>query len=140
MILLLYVDDILLDRNDLTGIKYVKALLSALFKLKDLGLAKFFLIMEIARARKCISLSQRNYTLELLSDVGLLVAKPVLFPMDTHTKLSKEDSDIVDDISTYKRLIGILLYLTHTRPNITYAFRHFSHFGTILMYHIYKLP
>lgn len=94
--------------------------------------------MEIARSRKGISLFQRKYTLELLSNASLLAAKPILFPIGTQTKLSKEDGDIIDDISTYRRLIRRLLYLTHTMLDITYAV-HLS-FWTVLVYHIYKLP
>ncbi|KAF5474565.1 hypothetical protein F2P56_006454 [Juglans regia] len=126
--LLLYVDDILLASSDIAAIESVKRSLNAEFKLKDLGPAKFFLGMEISRSKKGISLSQRKYTLELISDSGLLAAKPALFPMDTHTKLSKDDGELVSDFSAYRRLIGRLLYLTHTRPDITFAVHHLSQF------------
>ncbi|XP_042961353.1 uncharacterized mitochondrial protein AtMg00810-like [Carya illinoinensis] len=126
--LLLYVDDILLASSDLEAIDSVKAALTLQFKLKDLGPAKFFLGMEIARSQRGISLSQRKYTLELLADFGLLAAKPALFPMDTHAKLSKDEGDLLDDITGYRRLIGRLIYLTHTRPDITFAVHHLSQY------------
>ncbi|XP_035545443.1 uncharacterized mitochondrial protein AtMg00810-like [Juglans regia] len=126
--LLLYVDDIMLASSDLESIEYVKAALTLQFKLKDLGPAKFFLGMEIARSQRGISLSQRKYTLDLLVDFGLLAAKTILFPMDTHVKLSKDEGDLVDDISGYRRLIGRLIYLTHTRPDITFAVYHLSQY------------
>ncbi|XP_042954676.1 uncharacterized mitochondrial protein AtMg00810-like [Carya illinoinensis] len=126
--LLLYIDDILLASSDIDSIEIVKKSLSAEFKLKDLGLAKFFFSMEIARSKKGISLSQRKYALELISDSGLLAAKSALFPTDTHVKLSKDDGELVDDVLAYRMLIGKLLYLTHTRPDITFAVHHLSQF------------
>ncbi|XP_057981264.1 uncharacterized mitochondrial protein AtMg00810-like [Malania oleifera] len=126
--LFLYVGDILLASSDLAVLENIKRSIAAEFKLKDLGPAKFFLGMEIARSKKGTSLSQRKYCLELISNAGLIAAKPVSFPMDPHTKLSKDASELVDDVSAYRRLIGRLLYLTHTRPDITFDVHHLSQF------------
>lgn len=64
--LLVYVSDILLTNSDLPTIDFVEASLSVQFKLKDLGLTKFFLGMEIAHSQKGISLSRKKYTLKLI--------------------------------------------------------------------------
>lgn len=48
--------------------------------------------------------------------------------MDTHSKLSKIDGDLHEDGTSYRRLIGRLLYLTHTRHNITYLVHYLSQF------------
>ncbi|XP_057981076.1 uncharacterized mitochondrial protein AtMg00810-like [Malania oleifera] len=128
VVLLLYVDDILLAGSDTTALEKVKSSLSVKFKLKDLGPLKFFLGLEIARSQKGISLSQRKYCLELILESGLLATKSVLFSMDTHTKLSKDDGELVDDVSAYRRLIGRSLYLTHTRHDITFSVNHLIQF------------
>ncbi|XP_040999437.1 uncharacterized mitochondrial protein AtMg00810-like [Juglans microcarpa x Juglans regia] len=126
--LLVYVDDILLASSDLSVVQNIKHSLSTFFKLKDLGPIKYFLGMKIARFKKGISICQRKYALELIADIGLLASKPVNFPMDSHCRLSKSDGKLLEDTTAYRRLIGKLLYLTHTRPDITYSVHYLSQF------------
>ena len=64
--LLVYVDDILLAGNSLSEFAYIKKVLDDKFRIKDLGLLKYFLGLEIAHSTRGISLCQRKYCLELL--------------------------------------------------------------------------
>ena len=82
------------------------------FFLKNLGSLKFFLDLELARSSTGIFLSQRNYTLRLLEDVGLLGVKPITVPMDPTIKLKSVEKDFLQDPTAYLRLIRKLLYLT----------------------------
>jgi hypothetical protein len=77
--LLVYVDDIVLESNDLNAISDITQLLNDQFKLKDLGTLKYFLGLEIARTSQGISMCQRKYALEILEDFGLSAAKQVKF-------------------------------------------------------------
>ena len=119
--LLVYVDDILIASNDPVSVTKLTAFLDDKFKLKDLGHAKYFLRLELARSTKGISLCQRKYTLDILQDAGFLASKPVKFPMEQHLRLSRDDGSLLLDLTVYRRLIGKLLYLTLTRPDISYS-------------------
>lgn len=85
-----------------------------------MGELKFFLGFEVARSEKGITLCQRKYGLEVLNDTGLLGCKPTRTPMEQNLKLSEYEGEILHDPGSYRRLIGRLLYLTITRPNITF--------------------
>ena len=124
----MYVDDILIASNNVDAINTIKLFLDNKFKLKDLGTLKYFLGLEVARTEKGISLCQRKFTLKLLSDMGLLASKPVNVPMEQSAKFSSSMGEDVPNSSLYRRLIGKLLYLTLTRPDICYVVHKLSQF------------
>ncbi|RVW76661.1 Retrovirus-related Pol polyprotein from transposon RE2 [Vitis vinifera] len=127
--LLIYVDDVIIASNDLKEIDVVKKFLHESFTIKDLGELKYFLGIEVARSAKGIVLSQRKYALDILKDSGFSGSKPVGFPMESSLKLTTNDSSpLFFDPASYRRLIGRLLYLTITRPNLAYAVQALSQF------------
>ncbi|BBG92512.1 RmlC-like cupins superfamily protein, partial [Prunus dulcis] len=125
--LLIYVDDILITGNNLGAINSLKRFLHTRFRIKDLGDLKFFLGIEVSRSKKGISISQRKYTIDILKDSGFLGVRPVLFPMEQNLKLS-DTGELLKDPAKYRRLVGRLIYLTITRPDITYAVHVLSRF------------
>jgi hypothetical protein len=126
--LLIYVDDIILSGTSLTEIDRIKCILDDHFRIKDLGIVKYFLGLEVAHSKEGISVSQRKYCLDLLNDSGLLGSKPASTPLDPSVKLHHDDGKPFEDIGQYRRLIGKLLYLTNTRPDIAYATQQLSQF------------
>uniref|UniRef100_A0A2N9FVF7 Integrase catalytic domain-containing protein n=1 Tax=Fagus sylvatica TaxID=28930 RepID=A0A2N9FVF7_FAGSY len=109
--LLVYVDDILLASNDPQSVKALKDSLHNEFKLKDLGNLKFFLGLEVARSTKGISLCQRKYALDILTDSGMLGSKPVATPMEQNLKLSFSDSDWASCPDTRRSVTGYCTFL-----------------------------
>ena len=126
--LLVYVDDIIITGPSQLALDSLKTLLHSQFKLKDLGSLKYFLGLEIAWSTTGIVFTQRHYTLQLLEDTGFLACKPTSVPMDPKLRLTASDGDLLPDISSYRRLIGRLLYLTLSRPDISFAVHKLNQF------------
>jgi hypothetical protein len=135
--LLVYVDDIILAGNSLSEFSRIKKVMDREFRIKDLGQLKYFLGIEVAHSKSGISICQRKYCLDLLRDTGFIGSKPAPTPLDTSIKLHQDTSAAYEDIEGYRRLVGKLLYLTTTRPDIAFATQQISQFlsaPTILHY------
>ena len=100
----------------------LKQLLSVAFKLKDLGKLKYFIGLEIARSSQGILINQRKFVLDMLKEYGQLGAKPTSVPIEVNHKLKHNDDTLLEDATFYRQLVGKLLYLTLTRPDVCYAF------------------
>lgn len=118
---LVYVDDLLICGSAMKDIDNLKAMLSAQFHMKDLGPISYFLGLEIARSSSGFFISQKKYTLDLLTQHGLLNCKPLSLPMDSHLKLTPTIGDPLPNPLPYQRLLGQLIYLTITRPDISFT-------------------
>ncbi|XP_026384850.1 uncharacterized protein LOC113280444 [Papaver somniferum] len=125
---LVYVDDIIITGTDNNFLNSLKLRLASHFSIKDLGSLKYFLGIEVSRSSNGIFLCQRKYILGILKDSGLTGARTSAYPMDTKLKLLPTDGKELIDPRCFRRLIGRFLYLTVTRPNITYSVNYLSQF------------
>ncbi|KAL2237379.1 UNVERIFIED_CONTAM: Retrovirus-related Pol polyprotein from transposon RE1 [Sesamum indicum] len=125
--LLVYVDDVLISSSADHLIQPVKNYLHGLFTIKDLGQAHYFLGLEIARSSNGISVTQQKYIHDIIHDAGLDNAKAVHTPLPAGLKLSACGTPL-DDPEPYRRLIGRLLYLGFTRPDVSYGAQQLSQF------------
>ncbi|CAL1404258.1 unnamed protein product [Linum trigynum] len=128
--LLLYVDDMVVTGDDAAGIQLLKEGLQAAFDLKDLGTLTYFLGLEVTRSPHGILLNQTKYITDLLDDHQFEDCTPVRSPMELNLKLRRDSGAPLVDSSKYRSIVGSLIYLAATRPDISYAVQIVSHFMT----------
>ena len=117
--ILLYVDDLVIIGADLGEIDCVKLQLAASFDMKDLGNLHYSLGIDVIRTPEGILISQRHYVLSMLFNFGMADCKSVSTPLDRTVKL-RPDSGRVCDPTRFCQIVGSLIYLTITRPNLSY--------------------
>ncbi|XP_013617127.1 PREDICTED: uncharacterized mitochondrial protein AtMg00810-like [Brassica oleracea var. oleracea] len=84
----------------------------------------YFLWIEICRSKEKLFLSQRKYTLDLLKEAGELGARVAKTPLEEGYKVLREgefEDTLFGDFKLYRRMVGKLIYLTITRPDICFA-------------------
>ncbi|GKC02397.1 ribonuclease H-like domain-containing protein [Tanacetum coccineum] len=129
--LLVYVDDIIITGNSISEIEKFKVFLKCKFMIKDLGKLKYFLGIEVVDTDKGICLNQRKYVLDLLSKYGMLACKPAKTPLMSKLVISNEANNkdlLLKNFFDYQKLMGKLIYLTNTRPDISYDVHCLSQF------------
>ena len=118
---LIYVDDLVVSASSSSLLASFKAYMNRCFHMKDLGISKYFLGLELARSPLGIYLCQRKYALGIIGETGLLAAKPVGFPVEQNQTLALDKGPDFADVAAYRRLIGRIIYLAVTRPDLAYS-------------------
>ncbi|KAL0316619.1 UNVERIFIED_CONTAM: Retrovirus-related Pol polyprotein from transposon RE2 [Sesamum radiatum] len=126
--LLVYVDDILLTGTSEGSLNEVKHYLDKLFTIKDLGSAKYFLGLELARSTHGLHVTQHKYLQDILRDASMLDAKPTSTPFPSGLHLNNEEGALLHCPDRYRRLVGRLLYLGFTRPDLSFPVQQLSQF------------
>ena len=106
----------------------MKKILAKEFELKELGKLKYFLGIEVTYSTQGIFISQQKYVTDLLAETGKIGCKPVSTPMDPKHKLGEAKEEPMVDKRMYQRLVGRLIYLAHTWPDIAYSVSVISQF------------
>ncbi|GJR09126.1 retrovirus-related pol polyprotein from transposon TNT 1-94 [Tanacetum coccineum] len=128
ILLSLYVDDMIITGDDCVGIESLKLELAHRFAMKDLGLLRYFLGIKVASSPKGYLLSQSKYIGDLLDRARITDKMVEDIPIDAKAKYTPTDGDPLPDLSFYRTIVGSLVYLTVTRPNISYAVHIMSQF------------
>jgi hypothetical protein len=123
-----YVDDIIFGSDDdRLSQKFAKDMQNE-FEMSLLGELSFFLGLQICQSDQGIFISQTKYIREMLKRFGMEDCKPIITPMQTSCKLSKDDDSKSTDQRKYRSMIGILLYVIASRPNVMQAVEQVAQF------------
>ncbi|KAK6163686.1 hypothetical protein DH2020_000550 [Rehmannia glutinosa] len=117
----IYVDDIIFGATNESLCKKFSKLMQGEFEMSMMGELNFFLGIQIKQCQERIYISQSKYTKELLKKFGIEEGRTVSTPMATNVKIDKDEKGKSVDESKYRGMIGSLLYLTASRPNILHA-------------------
>lgn len=120
-LLLLYVDDVYLTGNDTVHIELIRQAIQTEFEMSDLGLLSFSLGLEFLFSASGIRVTQRQYVKDMLAEFGLSECRPAATPMQEKLQLLPDMKAAPADSVHYQRMVGKLIFLTHTRPDIAYA-------------------
>ena len=117
----MYVNDIIIIGSDTIEAKKLEDHLTQQLESKNLGPLKYFLVIEIAQSKKGILLTQQKYMQDLLDETKHLQCKTNETPIEVNHKFTLSDDDPKVEMNSYRKLIGKLLHLSHTRPDISYS-------------------
>ncbi|KAI5312299.1 hypothetical protein L3X38_041472 [Prunus dulcis] len=117
----LYVDDIVYTGSCPKLLEEFKNDMMQHYEMTDLGLLHHFLGMGVVQTDKHIFLHQKKYAVKINEKFGLKDCKSVATPLVANERLCKEDGSESANESEYKQVVGSLLYLTATRPDIMFA-------------------
>ncbi|MFS7974794.1 putative RNA-directed DNA polymerase [Helianthus anomalus] len=124
----LYVDDIIYTSSSLKLVKEFKRCMEHEFEMSDMGLLKLFLGLEVKQTDKGVFLSQENYAKGIVSKFGMEGCKVEDTPMNVNEKLMQDDKADKANEVIFRSLVGSLIYLTHTRPDLAYSVSLISRF------------
>lgn len=116
LIVCIYVDDIIYTGN--MEIDVFRSAMEKEFEMTNLGQMKYFLGLEIEQLKEGIFVCQQRYGHSVLTRFKMSNCKPAVTPIVPGTKLSKYDPSPTVNSTLYKQLVGSLMYLTSTRPDI----------------------
>ncbi|KAK0586597.1 hypothetical protein LWI29_009370 [Acer saccharum] len=117
----IYVDDIVFGSTNKTKVDEFVSVMSSEFEMSMVGELNYFLGMQVKQTSMGIMLNQSKYAKNLVKRFGLENGKDFETPMSTTLKLDKDEKGKSVDQSLYRSMIGSLLYLTASRPDICFS-------------------
>ena len=121
MIVQIYVDDIIFGATNHYLCEEFFKIMQGEFEMSMMGELKFFFGLQIKQCKDAIFINQIKYAREILKKFGMDGVKSSKTPMSTITKLNKDENGKSVDEKSFRGMIGSLLYLTASRPDIMFA-------------------
>jgi hypothetical protein len=120
LIVCLHVDDLIFTGNDVVMFKEFKKSMMIEFEMSDLGVMHYFIGIKVVQSVNGILISQKKYVQDILDRFQMKDCNHVGTPTKFGLKLNKDHERKKVDSTLYKQIVGSLMYLTVTRPNIMY--------------------
>ncbi|GJX51077.1 putative ribonuclease H-like domain-containing protein, partial [Tanacetum coccineum] len=121
MLVQVYVDDIIFGSTNKSWCAEFEALMQSRFQMSSMGELTFFLGLQVKQNKEGIFISQDKYVADMLKKFDLVNVKAAITPMETKLPLTKDEEAFDVDVHLYRSMIGSLMYLTASRPDIMYA-------------------
>jgi hypothetical protein len=121
LLLVMYFNDFFITGFSTSSIDAVKRILHDRFLMMDMCLLHFFLGLDIIQDALGIKLSQAKYARDILERFHMKNYKSTPTPFLSGVKLEDDGENPLVDNTLYRKLMGSLLYLTHSRPDLSYA-------------------
>lgn len=118
LLVAVYVADLLVTGTSLDAIQEFKKEMTTKFEMSDLGKLTYYLGIEVIQSSDGITLKQERYATKILEEAGMGNCNAVHIPMDSGLKLSKVLEEEGVNEKDFRRNIGCLCYLLHTRPDL----------------------
>lgn len=120
LIVSLYVDDLIYTGNDVDMINEFKKSMMGEFDMSDLGKMRYFLGIEVLQQNDGIFISQKKYAMDVLKRFGMEECNAVHNPIVSGFKMTKDEDEVKVDSTYFKQIVGSLMYLTKTRPDLMF--------------------
>ncbi|GJU12234.1 putative ribonuclease H-like domain-containing protein [Tanacetum coccineum] len=121
MLVQVYVDDIIFGSTRKSWCDEFEALMKGRFQMSSMGELIFFLGLQVKQKTDGIFISQDKYVADMLKKFDLASVKTAITPMETKMALTKDEEADDVDVHLYRSMIGSLMYLTASRPDIMFA-------------------
>lgn len=121
MILLIYVDNILITGSNVAQVNSLISHLSNTFALRGLVALNYFLGVEVTYQHNSLHLNQQKYIQDLLKRIDMFTSKATITPRVLGKQLSLANGDPLPDPTIYRRIVGVLQYVTLTRLDLSFA-------------------
>ncbi|GKB06044.1 putative ribonuclease H-like domain-containing protein, partial [Tanacetum coccineum] len=116
-----YVDDIIFGSTKKSWCDKFEALMKGRFQMSSMGELTFFLGLQVKQKADGIFISQDKYVAEILKKFDFVNVKTASTPIETQKPLVKDEEASDVDVHLYRSMIGSLMYLTASRPDIMFA-------------------
>ncbi|GJY94131.1 putative ribonuclease H-like domain-containing protein [Tanacetum coccineum] len=121
MLVQVYVDDIIFGSTKKSWCDEFEALMKSRFQMSSMGELTFFLGLQVKQKEDGIFISQDKYVVEILKKFDFMNVKHASTPIESHKPLVKDEEAADVDVHLYRSMIGSLMYLTASRPDIMFV-------------------